>query len=180
MRDQGPLTICTLFGRKQKMSVLEKSDWWHLTWGWDVSREAVPWRFCDSCKPKRSWRFLGTSPYDSSLPFVQHPALPWLLAIPLVGLWGHVFVLFQGTRQDMSKRVCICKHPAPWEPRAIHETPAFVFVLCCLRFCRERSQRQTCTVSLQLLMILFFSPKRESTCPGFDLLAYQLEQVTLS
>lgn len=53
-----------------------------------ASRGAVPRRFCDSCKPKRSWRFLGTSPYNASLPFVQHPALPLASGRPTRGPQG--------------------------------------------------------------------------------------------
>lgn len=53
-----------------------------------ASQGAVPRRFCDSCKPKRSWRFLGTSPYNASLPFVQHPALPLASGRPTRGPQG--------------------------------------------------------------------------------------------
>lgn len=49
-------------------------------------QKRFPGVFCDSCKPKQSWRFSGTLPYDSPLPLVQHPALPWLPAVPLLGL----------------------------------------------------------------------------------------------
>lgn len=67
--------------------------------------------------------------------------------------------------------VCVCKCPVPhrpWGPRAIREMPAFIFVLCCLRFCKERSQQKMCTISLQLLMILFSSQREKSPCPVSD------------
>ena len=179
MRNQGPLTICTLFGRKQKMAILEESDWWRLTWGWAVSRSG-------------SLAFSVTAANQSRAGGSQEPCLttrPCLSSStrPCPGFrpshsWAcraHIFVLFQGTPQDLSTRVCVCKRPAPREPWAVGEMPAFVSVLCCLRFCREGSKWQACAVSLQLFVIFCF-PKREFACPSSDLLAYQLEQVALS
>lgn len=43
MIDQYPLTICTLFVRKQGMSILTKSDWWPLTFIDGTSQKAVLW-----------------------------------------------------------------------------------------------------------------------------------------
>lgn len=36
------------------------SAWWHLTLIDGTSEEAVPWSFCDSCKPKCSCCVLGS------------------------------------------------------------------------------------------------------------------------
>lgn len=70
--DQYPSTICTLFGRKQEMPT-PTSDCWHLTLIDGTSEEAVPWSFCDSCKPKCSCCVsLGASPYNWSLPVAQY------------------------------------------------------------------------------------------------------------
>lgn len=110
MIDQYPSTICTLFGREQEMSTLT-SDWWHLSLIDETSEEAVPWTFCDSCKPKCSCCVLGS--LALLVPACRPEPRPLVhLVDPLTDYRGLSFMV-QETRHYTSTRVCTRNYPIP-------------------------------------------------------------------
>lgn len=145
MIDQCPSTICTLFERKQEMSTLT-SDWWHLTSIDETSEEAVPWSFCDSCKPKYSCCVLGSLALlvPACCP-VPHPLV--LLVDPLIDSRG--LTLFWFRKLDTTHpHMCLYKQLShitipSWgvvgSPGNAHPPAS---VLSCLRFPEKEPNRK--------------------------------------